>query len=219
MKAMILAAGKGKRMGKASQKIPKPLTKIHQTTLIEHNILRIKNSGIKDIMINIAWLGEQILNKIGNGSKYGVNITYSDEGNEPIGTARGIRKIIDYFENQNFWVCNSDVYSDFEFEKKKLLKEGILGHIILVKNPDHHPEGDFSLKGIRVLPKIKNESYTYSGMSILSPKIFFDYQFTALEDVLFNACCDNNLSGEFYNGYWIDIGTNDRLQKASAKII
>ena len=124
MKAMILAAGKGKRMGKASQKIPKPLTKIHQTTLIEHNILRIKNSGIKDIMINIAWLGEQILNKIGNGSKYGVNITYSDEGNEPIGTARGIRKIIDYFENQNFWVCNSDVYSDFEFEKKKIIKRG-----------------------------------------------------------------------------------------------
>lgn len=217
MKAMILAAGRGSRMGKITNKIPKPLIKVDNLTLIEHNIIRVRELGIKEIVINVAWLGQLIINKVGDGSKYGAKITYSNEGQEPIGTANGIRKVIDYFEDKNFWLCNADIFSDFKIYKKSLRCE-LYGHLILVNNPNHHLSGDFSLCGENVIPKQINNSLTFSGISFLSPKMFVNDNSSDLESILFKASKENLLTGEFYNGKWIDIGTQKRLKYAKGII-
>ena len=215
MKAMILAAGKGSRMGKITLKTPKPLMTINNTTLIEHNIERVKKAGITEIMINVAWLSDKIIDYIGDGVRYGVKINYSIEGKEPIGTGRGINKVLDYFDNQNFWICNSDIYCDYEINNIDLDNK-FLGHLILVNNPKHHSSGDFALEGNKVLPKSKNNSFTYSGISYLSPKLFEKYNFAALEDILLKATKDMMLVGEYYNGNWTDVGTPDRLNLINA---
>lgn len=209
---MILAAGKGTRMGSVSENIPKPLTLIDSKSLIELNIIKIKDAGIDEIIINVAWLGSQIMDKLGDGSKYGVKLSYSNEGDLPIGTAAGIFKAINFFDNENFLLINADIYIDYIIEHKKKIKEGKLGHLILVKNPEHHLKGDFSLKGNDIFLSKKNNLYTYSGMSILSPNLFHSYSnIMALEDVLKKMALNNELTGELYEGYWSDIGTTERL--------
>lgn len=212
MKAMILAAGKGTRMGLVSESIPKPLTLIGSKSLIELNIIKIKEAGIDEIIINVAWLGSQIIDKLGDGSKYGVKLNYSNEGDFPIGTAAGIYKAINFFDNENFLLINADIYIDYIMGHKKKIDEGKLGHLILVKNPEHHLKGDFSLKKNNIFLNKKNNSYTYSGMSILSPNIFYNYSnIVALEDVFKKMAINNELTGELYEGFWSDIGTSERL--------
>ena len=146
MKAMILAAGRGKRMGDLTNVTPKPLTKISNTTLIEHNILRIKQSGIKDIIINVSWLGEKIISYLGDGNSYGVNLIFSNEGDNMLGTGGGILNAIDLLGDSPFWLVNADLYSNFCIDPDKRLKKTDLAHLVLVNNPEHHKQGDFFFK-------------------------------------------------------------------------
>ena len=209
MKAMILAAGRGKRMGELTNKIPKPLAKVNEYTLIEHNLKKLKAAGITKIVINVSWLGNMIIEKLGDGSMYGMKIEYSNEGENLLGTAGGVRNVLDFFENKKFWLINSDIFSNFKIRNLQL-KSKKLGHLILVKNPPHHLKGDFCLSndGNIFINSVKPK-YTFSGISLLSPKIFDESnkKFSALEDVLNEKAKLNQLSGELYKGFWIDVGT------------
>ena len=224
MKAMILAAGRGKRMGSLTEKIPKPLIKINHIPLIEQNIIRIRDAGITDIVINISWLGYQIKDYLGDGSRLGVNICFIDEGAEMLGTGGGILNALPILGLSPFWLINADLYSDFELDPSKELDNCKLAHLILVKNPNHHPTGDFMLSGNHVIPKTENkiiDSYTFSGMSVISPQLFdgIKQKIFPLEPVLRQKSIEGYISGEFYEGLWTDVGSKERLKLLEDSLI
>ena len=214
MKAMILAAGRGSRMGSLTEEIPKPLTKIGNLTLIEHNIFRLKKSGITNICINVSYLGNQIRDYLKTGKDLGVDITYMDEEDNMLGTGGGILNAIPFLGDKPFWLVNADLYSDFQIPRNFNLKPSFLAHLILVPNPEHNREGDFYLKKNKVSIGPKNRPYTYSGISFLSPELFKhqNKKIFPLEPILEENAKAGNISGEFYDGLWSDIGTKERLQ-------
>jgi len=213
MKAMILAAGRGQRMGSLTQTTPKPLTKINGTTLIEFNITRLRNAGIRDIVINISWLGDQIIALLGSGKDLGVNLTFLDEGANLLGTGGGIMNALDILGEEPFWLINADLYSDFPISNSYSLESNTLAHLILVNNPEHHPEGDFFLNSNKVIVAEGKKPYTFSGMSVISPLLFRECneEVFPLEPILENYALRGSVTGEFYNGIWTDVGTQERL--------
>ena len=206
-KAMILASGRGERMMPLTQDMPKPMLRIGDIILIEDKILRLSESGIKEIIVNVGYLGNQIIDHIGDGSKFGISITVSNEGDNPIGTGNGIRKIIEFFDKQPFIVVNADIWTNYLFiDLKKKLSDEALGHIILVKNPPQH-DGDFSLNGKKIIP---GKDYTFSGIGIYKPKLFELHNHKELGEIL---KIENNITGELYQGLWEDVGTPERLDQ------
>jgi len=221
MKAMILAAGRGSRMGNLTINVPKPLTKVGQSTLIEHNILRLKKAGIVDICINISYLGNQIKEYLKNGKNLGVNITYRDEKEDMLGTGGGILNALDFLGEDPFWLVNADLYSDYNIPSNLKLKPGFLAHLILVPNPEHNEDGDFFLNNNNIVYVGDDKKpFTYSGISLLSPKLFNDIEKKKfpLEPLLEENAGVGFVSGEFYSGLWSDIGTQGRLNSIESII-
>ena len=214
MKAMILAAGLGTRMRPLTNYIPKPLLEIGGIPMIVWHIERLANDGIKDIVINIAHLGNKIPELLGDGSEWGVHIAYSDEQEEgALESAGGIIKALPLLSKGTFLVVNGDIWCDYDFDREKKLAEGILAHLILVANPKHNPKGDFSLKD-GLLSDNEKEKYTFAGIGYYSPS-FFDgvpYGKRALAPLLIAAMREGKVSGELYDGEWWDIGTPERLE-------
>ena len=145
MKAMILAAGRGKRLRPLTDKHPKPLLPVAGKPLIEYTIERLVSEGFQDLVINIAYLGAQIKETLGNGQRFNAKINYSDEGSNPLETAGGIIHALPLLGEKPFIVVNGDIATDFNFSTLK--EQPIdLAHLILVPNPEHHPHGDFAIK-------------------------------------------------------------------------
>ena len=144
MKAMILAAGRGERMGALTGRTPKPLLEAGGRPLIEHQIARLAGAGFRDVVVNLAWLGERIAARLGDGSRLGVRIRYSREPEGALDTGGGIRQALPLLGGERFVAVNSDVWSDYPLEK---LRDATAGdaHVVLVDNPPHNPEGDFGL--------------------------------------------------------------------------
>ena len=206
-KAMILASGRGERMKSLTRDTPKPMLKIGGISLIEDKILRLVESGIKDILINVGYLGDQIISHVGDGSKYGISITISNEGAAPIGTGKGIRKIIDYFDEKPFIVVKADIWTNYLFiDLSEKLSDDALAHIILVSNPSHH-DGDFSLYEQDV---IAGNDFTFSGIGIYKPKLFELHNDKELGEILKK---EKKITGELYRGLWNDVGTPERLDQ------
>ena len=115
MKAMILAAGRGERMGALTDRIPKPLLEVGGRPLIEHQVLRLGEADYRDIVVNLAWHGEMIAARLGDGSRFGVHIRYSREPERALDTGGGIRRALPLLGDRRFVVVNSDVWSDYDF--------------------------------------------------------------------------------------------------------
>jgi len=216
---MILAAGLGTRMRPLTDKTPKPLLKVGGIPLILWHIERLAHDGFTDIVINIAHLGYQIPEALGDGSEWGVNITYSDEQEEgALESAGGIVKALPLLGNEPFLVVNGDIWSDYDFQDHRKLPEGILAHLILVPNPEHNHEGDFALDGQRV---VDAKQYTFSGIGYYSPKLFdgVPYGKSGLAPLLRAAMKEGKVTGELYEGEWLDIGTPERLELLNAQLI
>lgn len=219
MKAMILAAGLGTRMRPLTDKTPKPLLQVGGLPLIVWHIERLAHDGFTDIIINIAHLGYQIPEALGDGSEWGVKITYSDEQEEgALESAGGIVKALPLLGDDTFLVLNGDIWSDYDFQDHRKLPEGILAHLVLVPNPEHNPEGDFALDGNKV---IDNKQYTFSGIGYYSPKLFegVPYGKSALAPLLRSAMKEGKVTGELYEGEWLDIGTPERLELLNAQLM
>jgi MurNAc alpha-1-phosphate uridylyltransferase len=216
---MILAAGLGTRMRPLTDTTPKPLLKVGGIPLIVWHIERLAHDGFTDIVINIAHLGYQMPQVLGNGTEWGVKITYSDEQEEGgLESAGGIVKALPLLGDETFLVVNGDIFTDYDFQYQRKLADGILAHIILVPNPEHNTEGDFALDGQRV---IDNKQYTFSGIGYYSPKLFEDlpYGQSALAPLLRAAMKEGKVTGELYEGEWLDIGTPERLELLNAQLM
>jgi len=218
MIGMILAAGRGERMMPLTKNTPKSLIKVKDLTLIEYSINALKKSNIIDIVINIAYLGKQIKSYLGDGSKFGVNIAYSDESSGALETAGGIIKALPLLGSKPFIVINSDVLCDYDLSKLTL-PVGSLAHLVLIDNPPHNPNGDFSLVNNHQVTNVHGQSYTFSGIGIYHPDLFKSHlefeQKLPLYPILKEAIANGNLSGEHYDGYWQDVGTPERLELAN----
>ena len=219
MKAMILAAGFGSRMRPLTDVTPKPLLKAGGIPLIVWHIEKLAHMGISDIIINIAHLGYQIPEALGDGSNWGVNIEYSDEQEEGgLESAGGIVKALPLLGDETFLLVNADVFTDYDFQVNRHLTEGILAHLILVPNPEHNPEGDFALDGQRV---IDAKQYTYAGIGYYSPKLFegVAYGKSSTIPLLRKAMKEGKVTGELHEGEWLDIGTPERLEFLNAELM
>ena len=219
MKAMVLAAGRGERMRPLTDTTPKPLIKLEQYRLIEHHLLNLARSGFTDIVVNVAWLGDQIIEAIGSGEKYNLNITYSDEGEQALETGGGIFNALPLLGDEPFLVVNGDVWTDYPFEKLYDFKLKERAHLILINNPEHNPQGDFSIERDRLVEN-ENVKFTYSGIGVYS-KAFFENCKAGkfpLAPMIRNFITRDEMSAELYQGKWVDVGTLERLEKLRTEL-
>jgi MurNAc alpha-1-phosphate uridylyltransferase len=212
MKAMILAAGRGERLRPLTNHTPKPLLEVAGRPLIEHLISALASAGFHDLVINLAYLGEQIRAHLGNGRAFHARIEYSYEGPEPLETGGGIRQALPLLGDEPFLVVNGDIATDFPFARVRRQPQA-LAHLVLIPNPPHHPQGDFALHAGKVAETGGNR-YTFAGIGVYHPALFADLtpgRF-ALAPVLRAAMPRGAVSGELYRGFWMDIGTAERLR-------
>jgi MurNAc alpha-1-phosphate uridylyltransferase len=211
MKAMILAAGRGERLRPLTDHTPKPLLAAGGRPLIEHLVVALVAAGISDLIVNTAHLGERIEAYLGDGSRFGARIVYSPEG-EALETGGGIFRALPLLGDGPFLVVNGDIATDFPFARLKGHPEG-LAHLVLVPNPPHHAQGDFALDGGRV-HDTGPERHTFSGIGVYRPELFAGCapgRFP-LAPLLRQAMPEGKVSGELYEGFWMDIGTVERLE-------
>lgn len=219
MKAMILAAGRGERMLHLSQTTPKPLLKVRGHCLIEHRIFALKKAGFEDIVINLFYLGKQIADYLGDGSRYGVNITYSWE-EEKLDVGGGIIQALPLLGNKPFLLTSADIDTDFPYDSLKLPSTS-LAHLVLTNNPDHHLEGDFYLHEHLVSFEPSEHRLTYMSIALFDPALFASFKpgKHRFLDCLKPAISRHQVSAEYYNDYWLNIDTPDRLALANTKSI
>ena len=213
MKAMILAAGRGERMRPLTDTVPKPLLQAGGKPLIVRTIEALRRAGVTDIVINHAHLGAEIERALGDGSAHGVRLRYSPE-TEALETAGGIAKALPLLGPHPFIVANGDVHSDFDYARLlDALAPESLAHLVLVPNPDHHPDGDFALEA-GLVRLGSGPKFTFSGMGVYRPELFRGIvpgEKAKLAPRLRTAIDGGLVSGELHTGLWRDIGTPERL--------
>ena len=208
---MILAAGRGERMRPLTDTTPKPLLKVAGQSLIEYHLGNIQRAGITEVVINHAWLGEQIESTLGDGGRYGLHIEYSREG-EALETAGGIQKALSLLGDDVFIAINGDIWTDYALSNLPSEPRG-LAHLVLVDNPPQHPEGDFMLQDGQLLPE-GSDCLTFSGIGLYRPELFAELKpgKSPLAPLLRKAMASGQVSGEHHQGQWFDIGTPERLE-------
>jgi len=211
--AMILAAGHGKRMGALTQAMPKPLLKVGGDSLIVHLLRRLAQEGVSKVVINTGRLGHLFHQQLGDGGGYGLRIIYSDEGDQTLETGGGIRRALPWLGQDGFIVVNGDLWCDYPFARLRLPKAS-LAHLVLVPNPPHHPDGDFCLDD-GWINSYGKPRYCFSGIGIFHPRLFLSTSEAhfPLAGLLRNAAARHEVSGELYQGIWLDIGTPERLEQ------
>jgi MurNAc alpha-1-phosphate uridylyltransferase len=213
MKAMLLAAGRGERLRPLTERLPKALVEVGGKPLIAWHLERLAASGCREVVINVSHLGEQIVERIGDGRRFDLDIRYSREA-EPLETAGGIAKAAPLLGREPFLLVNADVYCECAF--RPLLAHDLarkLGHLILVPNPAHRTNGDFTLTrgqvGSQASPR-----YTYAGIAVISPQLVESVKAGSkapLAPLLYAAADRGLMDGELYEGLWQDVGTLERL--------
>lgn len=211
-KAMILAAGRGERMRPLTDTRPKPLLQVAGQALIEYHLQNIQRAGITEVVINHAWLGEKIEAALGDGSRYGLQISYSPEG-EALETGGGLLRALPLLGEAPFIAINGDIWTDYPLQQLPAEPAG-LAHLVLVDNPPHHPAGDFALRDGHILTA-GEPRFTFSGIGVYRPELFHGQQQARfpLAPLLREAMTREAISGEHYAGQWFDIGTPQRLQE------
>lgn len=212
MRAMILAAGRGERLRPLTDSTPKPLIEVGGKPLIVRHLERLAAAGFSEIVINIAWLGERIMDHLGNGDAFGVTIRYSREPPEALETAGGIVQALPLLGDRPFLTVSADVLTDYPFERLRDIESPRLAHLVLVDNPPHHPQGDFSLENGQVRSGSGN-AMTFSGIAVFEPSLFAGLSpgRRPLRPVLEQTIAAGRVGGEHYAGMWADIGTPERL--------
>ncbi|MFT4126193.1 MAG: nucleotidyltransferase family protein [Gordonia sp. (in: high G+C Gram-positive bacteria)] len=221
MRVMMLAAGRGERMGDLTADVPKPLLRAGRHTLIDHQLNRLAAGGFREIVVNLAYRGDQIVDHLGDGSRLGVTIRYSHEDDRALGTGGGIKNALGLLGPQPFLLTNADVYTDFPYGdlRRQRLAADDLAHLVLVPNPPQHPGGDFGLIGDRVVTDSRDR-LTYSGIAVLRPALCASVAETSFSFAprLIAAIDDARVSGQCHHGEWRDIGTPDRLARLDAEL-
>lgn len=218
VRAMVLAAGRGERMRPITDTIPKPLVTVAGKPLIGYHLERLARAGIKDVVINLSWLGERIRAALGDGRDYGLSIAYSEEGPVPLETGGGIFRALPLLGGGPFLVVNGDTWSDIDYGHLAL-EDGAYGRLVLVRNPTHNSRGDFGLEGDVVVER-DVDRFTYSGVGVYRPEFFAGCspgRFPMLP-LLKRAIGARLLRGELHRGEWCDVGTPERLASLDAEV-
>ncbi len=230
---MIFAAGRGERMRPLTDTCPKPLLKVRGRPLIVWHILNLVRAGITEIVINYAHLGQMIEEALGDGSPFGAQITYSPEGTA-LETAGGIAKARHLLGDAPFVAIAGDIYCphfDFSAVKDVLEDDDPWGHphpadkrdlgwLYLVKNPAHHPEGDFALANYAI-SNVGEPRFTFSGIGVYRPQLFDRVQpgdTAKLAPILREFADKGKIGGEVYRGAWTDVGSVERLEQLNAPL-
>lgn len=209
--AMVLAAGRGERMRPLTDSVPKPLLTVRGKPLIVYHLEKLSRLGVKHVVINLAWLGEQIRAALGNGAQWQLQIHYSDEGGAALETGGGIFQALPWLGPQPFLVVNADVYTELDFATLQIVPQA-LAQLVLVANPMHHPRGDFALANGRVQEQ-GGARWTYSGIGLYRPELFAGCspgKFPLLP-LLRRAIAGSRLHGQVFEGAWSDVGSVERL--------
>jgi MurNAc alpha-1-phosphate uridylyltransferase len=218
MKAMILAAGRGERLRPLTDEVPKPLVHAGGKPLIVWHLERLARAGCRRAVVNVSHLADTIIEHVGNGSRYGIEVAFSREP-QPLETAGGIAQALPLLGDEPFLVVNGDVYCECDFARLLQVSLGERrAHLVLIPNPPHHPSGDFTLSAGWV-GNGAGPRYTYAGISVLSPVLVRELtagQKAQLAPLLRKAAEQGLVSGERYDGVWHDIGTHERLAKLEA---
>jgi len=219
MKAMILAAGEGKRLQPLTLKTPKPLLKVGSSSLIEDQINRLSKLGINEFVINISYLGEQIKQSLKNHSHF-QNISFIEEP-FPYGTGGALVNAMDHLGEDPFILCNADIFSEIDLSRLPTSIEA--AHLIGISNPNHNQDGDFSLLGSSVIINERINDLTWSGISLVNPKILkeysnIDFPFDIWNTIMKPLIKEQKITAHQDHSLWIDIGTIERLELARASL-
>lgn len=220
MKVMILAAGRGTRLRPLTDATPKPLLQVGNYSLIEHLLFRLSANGFHDIVINVAHLGNLIIEKLQDGRQYGVSIMYSKEyvagGLE---TGGGIFNALPLLGKNPFLVVSGDIWTDYPFSQLRNISLSGLVHLVLVDNPSDHTQGDFNLLSNKI---VENQGLrlTYGNIGLYHPDLFINCTpgFFPLGPLLKKAALDNAVTGEHYQGTWVNVGTRETLEELRKKV-
>jgi MurNAc alpha-1-phosphate uridylyltransferase len=218
MRAMILAAGRGDRLRPLTDELPKPLVEVAGKPLIEYHLKALARAGFREVVINQGHLGDLLPEMLGNGSRWGVNIHWSDEQPEALETGGGIFKALPLLGSAPFLVINGDLWTDYPFARLRAVKCD-WAHLVMVPNPSHNPVGDFALAGARIR-ETGDRKLTFSGMAVYNPRLFDGCQPGKFSVVpLVRLAMENHLvTGEEFQGDWNDIGTLERLDATRKEV-
>lgn len=211
MNAMLLAAGRGERLRPLTDEIPKALVEVRGRSLLERHLDHLRDAGIGTVVINLGWLGEKIVERVGSGKRYGIEVIYSPEDDNILETGGGIHKALPILGDDPFLVVNADVYTDMPVPDVALAG-GQLGHLVLVPTPAYRKCGDFELRD-GLVHNDEAASLTFSGIAIYRRELFDGCEAGRfpLAPILREAADSERLSGSLYNGMWADVGTLERL--------
>lgn len=218
MRAMILAAGRGERLRPFTDTTPKPLLQVNGRCLIEYHLVSLVAGGIVDIVINHAHLGEQIVHRLGDGSRYGARIRYSPEDAGALETGGGILRALPLLGDTPFVIVNGDIWTDYPFDKLPRAIDS-LSHLVLTDTPPYKSGGDFALEGGRV-HNDGEPMLTYTGIAVIHPRLFEVCTPGAfpLTPLLRAAADANRVGGEHFHGRWVDVGTPERWQSLDRQL-
>jgi MurNAc alpha-1-phosphate uridylyltransferase len=216
--AMLLAAGRGERLRPLTDTIPKALVEIAGVSLLERHLRMLAASGVTTVVVNLGWQGEQIVERVGSGRKFGLNVVYSPEYDHVLETGGGILRALPLLGTAPFWVVNADVFTDYRIGDVDL-PEDCLAHLLLVPRPEHRKTGDFDLVHERV-QNSANPSLTFSGIARYRPAFFADLEpgRFPLAPLLRRAADLGVVAGSLYTGTWEDVGTAERLTRLNRQM-
>ncbi|MDJ0750187.1 MAG: nucleotidyltransferase family protein [Woeseiaceae bacterium] len=212
MRAMMLAAGRGERLRPLTDEIPKSLVEVNGESLLERHLARVHAAGIRTVVINLGWLGDRIVERVGSGERYGLDVIYSQEGENILETGGGIVKALPMLGKDPFLVVNADIYTDMPVPDIELADDR-LGHLVLVPSPEYRDGGDFDIED-GLIRNGETQRLTFSGIAVYRPAFFDGCEpgRFPLAPMLRKAADNGQLSGSVYEGLWADVGTPERLK-------
>ena len=223
-RALVFAAGKGERMRPLTNDTPKPLLRVGGKPLVEWHLEKLAAIGVREVVLNIAWLAEKFEATLGNGSRWGLRLHYSHEGAEPLETGGGMLHALRVLGDAPFICVNGDVWTDYDFARLPT-RPRAMAHLVLVDNPPQHPKGDFHMEADGTLRSAGEPMHTYSGIAVYDPRILTGWRQVIgaapgtqlspprfkLAPLLFDAMTRGEIHGELHHGRWTDVGTPERL--------
>jgi len=214
MIAMLLAAGRGERLRPLTDELPKALVDVGGTSLLERHLGTLARAGARVVVVNLGWLGERIVERIGSGRRWGLQVVYSPEYDHVLEAGGGILRALPLLGDEPFWVVNADIVCDFLPEPTGMPDEA-LAELVLVPNPAYRDAGDFDLADGRVVAD-GAAPLTFSGIARYRPEFFAGCKpgRFSVAPLLRRAAADGRLAGRLHAGLWADVGTPERLEAA-----
>lgn len=230
-RALVFAAGKGERMRPLTNDTPKPLLEAGGKRLVEWHLEKLAAIGVREVVLNIAWLADRFEPALGNGSRWGLRLHYSHEGAEPLETGGGMLHALRLLGNAPFIAVNSDIWTDYDFSRLPT-RPRAMAHLVMVDNPPQHADGDFRLEANGTLRGDGAPKLTYSGIGVYDPRILTGWRQVIggvpgtelspprfkLAPLLFDAMARGEISGEHHRGRWTDVGTPERLEQLDREL-